>query len=415
MRLLQVVHQYPPDHVGGTELYTKWLAQALADRGHEVEVFYRRTAEGVGRGHRHERDALRVWTAWDGMPSPVRRFLATFGAHPILRAFTDVVERTSPDLVHVQHLMGLPVSLIRFLRERRVPVVITFHDYWWVCANAQLLTNYSQEVCGGPQGYLNCARCAFARVGHPNLWPAFPVAAGLLAWRNWLLRRSISSADKLISPTEFVGRWYVEHNVPADRTIVIPHGVNPPGRQPREREVDRPVRFAYIGGLSWQKGVRTLVDAFRHLRGRTELWIAGDETFDPQYAARLRAEATPNVRFLGKLSREDVWRTLARVDAVAVPSLWYETFSFVVSEAFAAGVPVVASRLGPLADRVRDGVDGLLVPPNDVSAWRDALQRLVDAPDVLKRLRANVRPPMTLDEHVDRIESVYRAVIAAAR
>jgi glycosyltransferase involved in cell wall biosynthesis len=161
--------------------------------------------------------------------------------------------------------------------------------------------------------------------------------------------------------------------------------------------------------------VHVLIEAFSRLQGTAELWIAGDETFDPEYTARLRAGATPNVRFLGKLSREDVWKTLASVNVVAVPSLWYETFSFIVSEAFAADVPVVASRLGPLADRVRDQVDGLLVPPGDVSAWQDALQRLVDEPDLARRLSDNVRPPMTLGEHVGQVEAVYRAVVAEAR
>ena len=100
------------------------------------------------------------------------------------------------------------------------------------------------------------------------------------------------------------------------------------------------------------------------------------------------------------------------MDVVAVPTLWYETFSFIVSEAFVAGLPVVASRLGPLADRVRDGVDGLLLPPGDVSAWRAAMQRLADSPDLLARLRANVRPPMTLEAHVDQLETLYTRLVA---
>jgi glycosyltransferase involved in cell wall biosynthesis len=171
------------------------------------------------------------------------------------------------------------------------------------------------------------------------------------------------------------------------------------------------VRFAYIGGLSWQKGVHVLVEAFRGLQGACELWIAGDESFDPPYVARMRAQAVPGVRFLGRLTREQVWETLAQVDVAVVPTLWYETFSFIVSEAFAAGLPVVASRLGPLADRVRDGVDGLLLPPGDVAAWRTALQRLISEPALLAGLRTNVRPPLTLEEHTEQIEALYTRLV----
>lgn len=396
-----------PEHVGGVELYTRWLTRALRQRGHQVTIFHRRSAEGVGEEHRVE-DGVQVWAAWSGLLSPTRRFRATFGDPAMVSAFERVLEETNPDLVHIQHLMGLPVALIRSIQRRGLAYVITLWDFWWVCANAQLLTNYSRQVCDGPQAYLNCARCALARVDRSRLWPVLPSLAGLLGWRNRMLRQVMKAAGGLVAPTEFVRRWYATHGAPTERLLVILPGLESAAvvSRPRQRP-NGPVRFAYIGGLSWQKGVHTLVEAFSGVSGTAELWIAGDESFDPAYVARLRAQAAPDVRFLGRLTREEVWETLAQVDVVVVPSLWYETFSFIVSEAFTVGAPVVASCLGPLADRVHDGVDGLLAPPGDVVAWRAALQRLVSEPGLLDRLRANVRPPMTLEEHVNRLESLY--------
>jgi len=414
MHILYLVHQYMPEYVGGTELYTHSLAHALSRRGHQVTVFHRRDAEGTEE-YRTEGD-VPVWAAWTGPLSPTRRFLATFGNPSLMHTFDRVLEETEPDLIHIQHLMGLPVALVRSIRRRGLTFIVTLHDYWWVCANANLLTNYNQQVCDGPQAYLNCARCALARVGSPRLWPVLLPVAGLLAWRNHLLARVLKAAHGLIAPTEFVHRWYTAHGAPAERLQVIPPGLERVTVMPRRTQgASGPVRCAYIGGLSWQKGIHVLVEAFGGIHGAGELWIAGDESFDPAYVARLRAQATPGVRFLGRLTRDEVWEMLAQVNVVAVPSLCYESFSFIVSEAFAAGVPVVASRLGPLAERVHDGVDGLLVPPGDAAAWRAALQRLVDEPDLLARLRANVRPPMTLDEHADRIEALYVQLVDANR
>jgi glycosyltransferase involved in cell wall biosynthesis len=296
-----------------------------------------------------------------------------------------------------------------------------------------LLKNYSQEVCDGPGDYyVNCARCALARAGQPGLWPAIPALIGSLAWRNVLLRRTLHAADRLIAPTPFVYDWYAAHGAPTDTLILLEpalagaevplpsHAPHPLGevsdRRPAlaahiEHEGDVPLRFAYIGGLSQQKGVHVLVEAFAGVTGAAELWIAGDESFDPDYVAHLRHLATPTVRFLGRLSRAQVWDTLARVDGVVVPTLWYETFSFIVSEAFMMGLPVIASRIGPIADRVHDGVDGILVPPGDVQAWRVALQRLVDAPDLHAELQRNVAPPLTLDEHARQLEQRYAQLI----
>ncbi|MGC9395513.1 MAG: glycosyltransferase, partial [Anaerolineae bacterium] len=108
----------------------------------------------------------------------------------------------------------------------------------------------------------------------------------------------------------------------------------------------------------------------------------------------------------------EVWQALVDADVVVVPSLWYETFSFLVSEGFIAGKPVLASRLGPLADRVRDAVDGLLLAPGDVAAWREAMQRLVDSPDDLARLRQNVRVPLSLEEHEAALTALYTHIVA---
>ncbi|HYN90249.1 MAG TPA: glycosyltransferase family 4 protein [Ardenticatenaceae bacterium] len=408
MRLLHVVHQYPPEHMGGTEIYTRTLAYGLANRGHQVAVFHRRDGEGVGHACRTEGE-VQVWSAWNGLPGPTRRFLATFGDGPILQAFQHVLEETRPALVHIQHLMGLPAAVFDVLRRSGVPFVVTLWDFWWFCANAQLLTNFSQEVCEGPRAFINCAHCVVARAGHPELRLASPVLAGPLAWRNQLLRRGLQAARRLIAPTEFVRRLYVEHGAPAEGLVTLAPGTEypPPELCRAERPAGAPLRFVYVGGLSWQKGIHVVVEAFEGVRGAVELWIAGDESFDPDYTAKLRALAGPRVRFLGKLSRAAVWETLSQADAVVVSSLWYETFSFIVHEAFAAGIPVVASNLGVMADRVRDGVDGLLVPPGDVPGWRSALQGLVDAPARLTQFRAGIQPPLTVGQHLDDIETLY--------
>ena len=99
----------------------------------------------------------------------------------------------------------------------------------------------------------------------------------------------------------------------------------------------------------------------------------------------------------GRLARAGVWATLAQVDGVVVPSQWYETYCFVLHEAFAAGVPVIATRLGVLAEAVREGVDGLLVEVGDVAGWRNAMQSLVDDPARLVDTTTFAHPLYTVE------------------
>jgi glycosyltransferase involved in cell wall biosynthesis len=411
MRVLHLLHQYLPKYVGGTELYTQAVARGQVRRGHQVSIFYRAGGSNTGLERRVE-DGITIYGAWSGPLSTNRRFLATFGEHSLARAFERALDNARPDVLHVEHLMGLPVALIHAAERRGIPFVITLHDYWWVCANAQLLTNYSRRVCQGPQAFVNCARCALARGGHPHFFVGAPPLAALLARRNALLGQVLKHAAGIIAPTDFVRAWYAGHGAPADRLCVISHGLE--GVSAVKKAAPRGdgiVRFVYIGGLTWQKGLHVLVEAFSRVRGASELWIAGDETAEPEFVAGLKAKAVPNVRWLGRLGRPEVWATLAQADVVVVPTLWYETFSLIVSEAFAAGLPVIASRIGPLADRIQDGVNGALVAPGNLPAWRAAMQRAVDDPAYLDGLRQHIEPPMTLDTHLDALDALYQQAI----
>ena len=213
MRILHLVHQYPPDHVGGTELYTQWLTEALHQQGHSVAVFHRRSAPGSGMTHRTE-DGIGIWSAWNGRFQATNRLLSTFKNRSLAQSFDQVVDTFQPDIVHVQHLMGLPTNILDGLRQKGIPYVVTLWDFWWVCANAQLITNDTQEICDGPNAYLNCAKCALTRAGQPQFIPALPVLALPLAARNGRLRTALLQANKLIAPASFVKQWYVNHGIP---------------------------------------------------------------------------------------------------------------------------------------------------------------------------------------------------------
>jgi glycosyltransferase involved in cell wall biosynthesis len=141
------------------------------------------------------------------------------------------------------------------------------------------------------------------------------------------------------------------------------------------------------------------------------LSIYGDETAFPDYAAGLRRAAThPGIRFEGQVSRSALWPALAQLDALVAPALWYETFSIVAHEAFAAGLPVIASRIGVMPEVVRNGVDGLLFPPGDDDALCTLLLGLVRHPERLENLRNNIRPAHTMADHAARVQDIYAEI-----
>ena len=169
----------------------------------------------------------------------------------------------------------------------------------------------------------------------------------------------------------------------------------------------------YVGGLAPNKGVHILIEAFHGVGGDAQLTIVGDESAHPDYASSLHKLAGPGVQFAGRLDRSQVWQAMRSADVVLIPSLWQETFCLVAHEALAAGTPVVASRVGALTEAIQHEVNGLLVPPGDAPAWRAAMQRLVDNPDLLASYRAHILPPLTFSDHVERVLALYLEVLTA--
>jgi glycosyltransferase involved in cell wall biosynthesis len=413
-RVLHVVHQYLPDHLGGTEIYTQTLASSLLGHGYQSIVFTRQRGDRP-RIVRDDRESIPIYRAIAGRDSAQAVFLSTFGNRFLQGAFAETLQATSPDLVHIHHLMGLPAAIPRLAREAGLPVLATLHDYWFLCPNAQLLTNYDHSICSGPRLWLNCARCTAARLEQPVLNLGALLIAGVIGWRAHLLRQAMRHVDAFIAPTAFVRDLFVQKGLfMAEQVVHLPHGIALDGVRPRQpRPARAPLRVSYLGGISWQKGVHVLVDAVMQLDPASViLKVYGDHTAFPGYTQGLTHQAAghPNIAFLGRQTRGEVWKALAQTDVLVVPSLWYETAVLVVQEAFAAGVPVVASRLGALQERVHHGVDGYLYPPGDSQALATILEGLAADDDRLAQLQASIRPVFTIDQHVEQVLALYRSL-----
>lgn len=414
MRILQLVHQYPPEFVGGSELYTQALGRALVARGHTVGVFTRTYAGAPGLA-RAAADGMSIFRAGDGPAGATRRFADGFRNPALLAHWQAALDAFAPDAVLVQHLLGLPVACLSALRARNIPYIITLLDYWWMCANANLLTNYAEHACDGPRAYLNCAHCAVARTGTAAAWPAAPAAAAALAWRAARLRTAMAGARLLVTPSDFVTQWHRAHGAPALVQTVRWGVMPPPGGLPAHEPPapGEPLRLLYVGGIAPNKGLHVALQALQQLRGAWRLRVVGDLTQHPAHVAQLRALAGSQVEFCGPLGREAVWHALAASDIALVPSLWHETFCLAAHEAVAAGAVPFVSNMGALRELVTDGVNGRLLPPGDVAAWAAALQQAIDDRPALEAQRRALPAPRLFAHHVDDLTELHARVLGA--
>lgn len=419
MNILHVVHQFLPKYVGGTELYAANLAIGLRDHGHSVAIFAGDDAAG-----QRTWQGLPVHTVVGGLRGPrgvVGTFLTVFGNKSTSAAFERVLDVFRPDVVHVHHLAGLSPALPAQAAARGIPTVFTLHDYWFTCANAQLLTE-DGRLCNGPVAGLNCGRCAALRIGFPPLTLPSPLLAPVFLARARRIRAALAAAALVLAPSGFVAEAARRFGVPQDRLrrvtfgvrteeVQLPSGSMAPGRSEE-------LRLTYLGSLARQKGVHVLVEAFQRLgEVPARLQIYGDPTAYPTYAAHLQelARGNPRIVFAGPLPRERLAEALAVTDALVVPSIWYENSPLVVKEAHAAGVPVLAAAVGALAEMVHHGQNGLLFPRDNPEALGETLRTLIQDPAILTYLRANIGPVKTQDDHITEMESLYREVLAQSR
>ena len=428
MRVLFTAHGLPPERRAGVELYTDSLARALAARGHAVAVAVRGSAAAAPDSRAgYETIPLDV-------PRRKRRFLDLYDDPRVDAAFLEAARRFRPDVVHAQHLQGLSAGVVLAARATgAAAVVLSLHDFWLGCPRGQRVRadrGYCAEV-----DRERCARClrpqwqgihrdpkGLLRAARNLFLPG--AAAEALAEYDALVLSTLGAASLVLTPSAFYRdeyiRWYGLD--PARVRVVAPAPPHLVARAERgragRREAGEAFTVGYVGSLIPTKGVHVLAEAFARLdRPGFRLAIHGGalDFFGRKggdYEDEIRAIARRSrseIVLHGRYAPESLGAILASFDALALPSVWPESYSLTLREGWLAGVPVLASRLGALAESVRDGETGLLVEPGDPIAWRDAVLRLAaDAPLRTKLSAAASREPIaTMEAHAAEMEELY--------
>ena len=456
LKVLMVVHGFPPDSWAGVEVLSLTLARALRDRGHEVVLFVRTPGqEGEADRSLHEGE-------FDGFK--LHRFVnhlafsgvdETYRFRPAEEAFDRVVAAEQPDVVHIQHMIHLSTGIIDRCRAAGVPSVVTLSDFWSRCPKVQLIRPDRRNCLIPPPG-LGCAACVkdkphlvdrLAAVDRmlgrlPNRWargvpqstPAPPPGkqkskedtASLVRREDWM-REVLLRADSIVVPSATLKTSVSGLGIYPERICLSAYGQDtrwlkdgPPQRRPRAP--GEPLRVGFVGSIVWYKGLEVLAEAVAGMApGSAVAHVHGDHEGgnDPTVAAEIRAVAGSaraiageRMVFHGRFDHDHLAAIHAELDVLVVPSIWQEAYGLTVREAQLAGTPVVGSDIAGIAEGIEDGVSGLLFETGDAGSLRAALQRLVDDPELGPRLAAGAPPIKTDAQEAEEMEWRYRQVIS---
>lgn len=393
-RILVMAHAHPDFSLGGGEIAAYNLFKAYRNHPGVQDAWF---LGRVDRGHGHASGALGLRRAgeyvWD---QGIGDWHLMKAAHrdSVLGAFAELIGALRPTIVHAHHYMHLGLEFLQVIRsvDPSIRIWMTLHEYMAICRNnGQMIKADGKRLCSRATPE-ECRSC-FPQHSAEDFW-----------LRKHFFMRHLDLVDRFISPSGFLRNRYVEWGIDQDRIEVIENG-----QDDREPLAPRPGaevrnRFGFFGQITPYKGLDVLLGALSRMKRKErrdivlEVHGANLELQTEAYRKRVEAMREPlmdegAVQWVGPYQPQELARRMAGVDWVVIPSIWWENSPMVIQEAFSCGRPLLVSDIGGMAEKVRDGVDGLHVQAGNSLAWEQAMRRAASEDGLWDRLRLGIRRP----------------------
>ncbi|MDQ0138272.1 glycosyltransferase involved in cell wall biosynthesis [Neorhizobium galegae] len=423
LRVLVVSHAHPTVSLGGAEIASHNLHRGLNALPNVQSVYLARVGHPVPRHASSALMSLRL--AEDELLFHAddydHFFLSNGDTQAISRDLLRFARDLRPHVIHFHHVLGIGLEALYALREAfpHAAILVTFHEYLSICHNhGQMVKRPSGQLCETASP-VACHGC----------FPDIPVSRFLK--RELFARGMLGLADAFVSPSRFLAERYAAWGIEKDKLSVIENGISVETAAPaRETQGPNPRRnrFAYFGQMTPFKGADLLIDAVSRIP--KEIWgedsclmiFGGNLERQPiEFQERMKkliADAGQRVRFYGAYQNADVPRLMRSVDWVVLPSVWWENSPVVIQEALLHRRPMIASDIGGMAEKVRDGKDGLHFRAGSSQDLADRLVEVLGDSQIWKRLRGSMRQPADrlacAQEHVKLYRTLLRRKLDAA-
>jgi len=356
MRIL--ITSYFPPNTGGAEISTYLLAKKLKEMGIDVII----ASTGIYKG-------IKTYYL---KKYKLESFFFQHQHHYLKNFLSRIVKKEKIDVIHPQEKLTTIASILA-AKENKIPVVVHFRDYWFACPERTCLTpNFEEcEICS----YRKIFKCCFKNI----LWK---ICEWSLIKYNWKL---LNEADKKVAISSAVKRKLYSCGI--KDVSVIPNPIDLENFKPDKERVEeikekynlQPPVILYVGALMYHKGILNLLKVFAEdeILRKTDFLIVGEGYLRKDCEEFVKRENLKHVKFIGKVSFEDIPNFYAVSDIVVFPSIWQEPFGRVVLEAMAVGKPVIASNVGGVTDLLTHKKNGFLVEPLNNKMWAKYLNILI--------------------------------------
>jgi len=392
MKIVKVIHGFPPDYMAGSEIYSYHLVKALRSQGEDVSVF-----TSVENAFDPE------YKVYDEryQDIPVRRvnkfrrdyqYQDKFYDCKMDNLFKAYLDELKPDLVHFGHLSHLSTQLIPITKsEYGLPIVFTIHDFWMFCVKGQLI-NHDGKICQCP----SVTRCLACSPYHPT---KSEVEKTLQRMQS-----VIDLVDIFLSPSYTLRDFYIKQGVPKEKVVYSKYGFDTRkiSYRPKSYTQQSKIKFGFMGRIIPTKGIRVLIDAFKGIDATLNIY--------GQIGKEKRFLQFDNIHFKGGYDNHSIQSVLASISVLIVPSLWYENSPLVIQEAFLAGIPVITSNIGGMKELVNDGVNGYLFEVGNAQSLQNLVLKITANPIMLNSLTVSPQDVRDIQEDAQFVRQIYHQV-----
>ncbi len=400
VRILHVIHRFPPYYMAGSEIYTYHLTKELAKYA-DIFVFTRieNPFENSYLAFDENEGDIRIRR----INKPRRDYSLNdkYLDEKIDKAFVQFVKEIKPDLLHVGHLSHLSTNIINIAKEEfNIPIIFTIHDFWLYCLRGQLL-DPSLNICSqiNEKHCFNCLKSYYKSIDFKDFQEY-----------KHHMDHVIKNIDLFLSPSLFLKQFFEKNGVPHTKIHYSPYGFKKEAIEYQNKQYTptSEIKFGFTGRIIPAKGIDLLLKAFSKLNYNAKLLVFGELNSLVKY---LKWYGNSKVIFRGAYDNGMINEVLQQIDILVVPSIWYENSPLVIQEAFLAGIPVITSNIGGMAELVQDGKNGLTFKVGDVDDLRAKMELLLENPtrlNLIKPLRENVR---SIQDDAQNILSLYKELL----
>lgn len=350
----------------------------------------------------------------------------------------NLIRKIAPDVIHAH---SRKAQMCRIGKMQRIPVVVTAHHGGLVCPAGTLMTT-KDEICQVEVCHKNCLKCCLRNTRTGLAWYPFvkllprkayiclgkmlkrlpfipfitPIGDTALSIENkqkeW--QTIVNECSLMIAPCERIQDAMLRNGLEARKTRIVPHGIPLPDEVPPYPSTENGLKFFHIGRICYVKGLHVLLEAFHRLRNaNVEMHLIGGAAnkTERRYEAELKAKYGNDKRIIwhGKVAPNEIYDTIKNYH-ISSSSSYLETFGLNIAESLAIGKPVLSTRHGGAEMQIEDGVNGWLVPSNDVEAMRQKMEEIVTMSYEDLAQMAKKKHVVNINEHCVALLSIYKTI-----